>query len=125
MAKAKKETTKATAEKAAEVKVEPVAEVKAAKEEAKTEVKAAKTTKTEASAETKKTTAKAAKETIKCTIEFGGKNTTIEDIVNSAKEDYKANGNKAAIKTLDVYIQPEKNVAYYVVNGEIKGESKY
>ena len=124
MAKAKKETAKATEEKETVVKAEPVTEVKAVKTEAeaKTETKAAKSVKAE-SAEVKKTASKTVKETIKCTIEFGGKNTTIEEIVNSIKENYKSEGNKAAIKTLDVYIQPEKNVAYYVVNGEAEGKS--
>lgn len=116
MARAKKETTKATETKAAEVKAEPAAEVKAETKAAKTETKAAKT-------ETKKTTTKAAKETIKCTIEFSGKNTTIESIVNSIKEAYAAEGRKDAIKTLDVYIQPENNVAYYVINGNEEGNS--
>ena len=107
MANTKKTATK---EVKAEVKAE-AAEVKAAKAEPK--AKAAKTTKT----------ATAAKETIKCTIEFGGKNTTIESVVNNIKEAYKAEGNKAAIKTLDVYVQPENNVAYYVINGVEEGKS--
>lgn len=100
MARPKKET------KTAEVK-EAAVEVKAVKEETK---KAA-------------PKAKAAKETIKCTIEFGGKNTTIESIVNSIKEAYAAEGKTDAIKTLDVYIQPENNVAYYVINGVEEGKS--
>lgn len=90
-----------------EVKTEAAAEVKA-----EPKAKAAKTTK-----------AAACKETIKCTIEFGGKNTTIESVVESIKEAYKAEGNKDAIKTLDVYIQPENNVAYYVINGVEEGKS--
>ena len=115
MANTKKTATK---EVKAEVKAE-AAEVKAAKAEpkAKTETKA----KAEPKAKAAKTTA--AKETIKCTIEFGGKNTTIESVVNNIKEAYKAEGNKAAIKTLDVYIQPENNVAYYVINGVEEGKS--
>ncbi len=141
MARAKKETTQTTAEKVTAVKAEPVAEVKAAKAETKTakaevkteakpakaETKTAKPVKTEAkkaaNKSAKETTTKAAKETIKCTIEFGGKNTTIEEIVNTIKENYKAEGGKAAIKTLDVYIQPENGVAYYVVNGSAEGKS--
>ncbi len=130
MAKAKKETTttKATAEKETAVKAEPAVEVKAVKEEtkaAKTETKAVKPAKTETAAEAKKTTSKAAKETIKCTIQYQSKDTTIEEIVNSIKENYKSEGGKAAVKTLDVYIQPENNVAYYVVNGTVEGKVNY
>ncbi len=90
------------------------AEVKEAAVEAKAE-----------NAEPKKAApkAKAVKETIKCTIEFGGKNTTIESIVDSIKGAYAAEGKTEAIKTLDVYIQPENDVAYYVINGIEEGKS--
>lgn len=101
MARPKKETVKAE-EKA-------VVEVKAAEEKA--EVKKPRAAKA------------AAKPEIKATIEFGGKNTTIESIVDSIKEAYKNEGNTDAIKTLDVYIQPENNVAYYVINGVEEGKS--
>ena len=104
---AKKATTKETkttvAEKAA-VKADSQAEVK--------ETKTAKTTRTAA-----------AKETVKVEFQFGGKNTTVDSIVDAIKEAYKAEGNKAAIKTLDVYVQPENNVAYYVINGVEEGKS--
>lgn len=115
---AKKTTTKetkTTVEKAA-VKAEAPAEVKETKTTAaKTETKttAAKTTKTAA-----------AKEPVtKVEFQFGGKNTTVDSIVDSIKEAYKAEGNKAAIKTLEVYVQPENNVAYYVINGVEEGKS--
>ena len=101
MARPKKETVKAE-EKA-------VVEVKAAEEKA--EVKKPRAAKA------------AAKPEIKATIEFGGKNTTIESIVDSIKEAYKNEGNTDAIKTLDVYIQPENDVAYYVINGVEEGKS--
>ena len=108
------------AEKATEVK-ETAAEVKTEK----TETKPAKTAKAETKTETKPAakTTKAAKETIKYTIEFGGKNVTAESIVDYIKEAYKAEGNTAAIKTLEVYIQPENGVAYYVINGVGEGKS--
>ena len=82
----------------------------------------AKTTETKAKA-TRTTKAKAKEATVNAVIQFGGKNTTIESVVNNIKEAYKAEGNKAAIKTLDVYIQPENNVAYYVINGVEEGKS--
>lgn len=100
MARAKKETAAVTEE----VKAEP-----------KKTTKTVKVTKT--------TTTKEACPEISCTIEFGGKNTTIESIVESIKEAYKNEGNKAAIKKIDVYIQPENNVAYYVINGVEEGKN--
>lgn len=120
---AKKATTKETkttvAEKAA-VKADSQAEVK------ETKTAAAKTAKTEVKTEAKTTkTTRAAKETtaVKVEFQFGGKNTTVDSIVDAIKEAYKAEGNKAAIKTLDVYVQPENNVAYYVINGVEEGKS--
>lgn len=107
-----KETKTTVAEKAA-VKAEPQAVVKETKT-AKTEKAAAKTT---------ATAARAAKETVKVEFQFAGKNTTVDSIVDAIKEAYKAEGNKAAIKTLDVYVQPENNVAYYVINGVEEGKS--
>lgn len=114
--KATVKETKTTVEKAA-VKADSQAEVKETKAAAaKTETKttAAKTTRTAAPKETT---------TVKVEFQFGGKNTTVDSIVDSIKEAYKAEGNKAAIKTLEVYVQPENNVAYYVINGV--GEGKF
>lgn len=109
-----KETKTTVAEKAA-VKADSQAEVKETKT-AKTETKAA-------APKAAKTTRAAAKETVKVEFQFGGKNTTVDSIVEAIKEAYKAEGNKAAIKTLDVYVQPENNVAYYVINGVEEGKS--
>lgn len=71
--------------------------------------------------EAKKTpTRKAVSEPIiKCTIEYQGKNTTIRSIVDSIIE---AEGGKDTVKSLDIYIQPENDVAYYVVNGSEEGK---
>ena len=110
-----KETKTTVAEKAA-VKADSQAEVKETKT-AKTETKAA------APKAAKTTRTAAAKETVKVEFQFGGKNTTVDSIVDAIKEAYKAEGNKAAIKTLDVYVQPENNVAYYVINGVEEGKS--
>ena len=109
---AKKATTKETkttvAEKAA-VTADSQAEVK----ETKAAAPAAKATKT----------TRTVKETVSVEFQFGGKNTTVDSIVDAIKEAYKAEGNKAAIKTLEVYVQPENNVAYYVINGVEEGKS--
>ncbi len=103
-------TKKATAEK--ETKTSKAAE----KTEVKSETKAVKTTK-------KVAPAKAKEPVIKVTLEFQGKNVAMRSVVDAAQEAYKAEGNTDAIETLEVYVQPENDVAYYVVNG--KGEGKF
>lgn len=118
---ATKKATTAKAEKA-EVKAEvKAAETKAAEaaKEVKTETKAAaKTTKKAAASK-----AKEVKETkVSVTVEFNSKNTSIDAVVEAVKEAYKAEGNTDAVETIELYVQPENNVAYYVVNG--KAESK-
>lgn len=108
---------------------------------AKTEVKTEETvktapvkteTKTEAKAEPKTTAAKAAKTTktvkaketkVNVTVEFQGNNKSVNDIVEAVKEAYKAEGNKDAVETIDLFIQPENGVAYYIVNGKEEGKS--
>lgn len=106
----------ATAKKTAEKETKTTKTAKAAKAE----------TKTEAAAETKsvKTTkaAKAKAETVNVTIEFNGKNTCINDVVEAVKAAYKADGNKDDVETVNVYVQPENGVAYYVVNGKEEGK---
>lgn len=104
---AKKKTTKAE-----EVKVEEVKAVEAKTEEVKAEP-------AKKAAPAKKT-AKAAEPVIKCTIEFQGKNTAVRSIVDNI---FEMEGGKENVKTLDVYVQPENNVAYYVVNGVEEGKS--
>lgn len=103
-----RKTTKATEEKViAEVKEE----VKAA------EVKEAAPAK---KAPAKKAAAKDDETVIKCTIEFAGKNTAVRSIVDNI---FEIEGGKDAVKTLEIYIQPENSVAYYVANGKEEGKS--
>ena len=104
---------KAVAEKAAEVKeavAETVAEVKTAAAKKTTEAKEA------VNKTAKKVTKKAADVTI--TVEFAGRQAVITDIAAKAEAAYKAMNADAEIKTLDIYVKPEENAAYYVVNGE-------
>jgi len=132
------EVKKSIVAKATEVKKEEVkAEVKAAakkapakkavakkapakKAEVKTEVKA------EVKAEAKKAPAKkaaaaktVAKETL--AVQFSGKDYSAETIIKLAKDAYKATKNKAAIKTINVYVNTDDSRAYYVVNDEFHG----
>ena len=57
------------------------------------------------------------------TIQFAGKENTESELIAKAKEAYKAAGNKASdIKKVDLYVQPENSVVYFVVNDDFKGE---
>lgn len=46
-----------------------------------------------------------------------------KDYVNQAKEDFIENGNKKSeIKTINIYIKPEDETVYYVVNDTFEGK---
>ena len=81
-----------------------------------TEVKAA-----EVKAETKKAPAKrAAAKDIKTSVvvQFAGKEVTEKELIAAVKKAYTKKGNKVGdIKTIEIYVKPEENAAYYVVNG--------
>lgn len=50
-------------------------------------------------------------------MEFGGRQVSESDITKEAKTIWTNDGNKVSdIKSLDVYIKPEENMAYYVIN---------
>ena len=120
----KKATTKAVEVK--EVKVEaPVVEAKA---EVKAEAKKApakkapakKAATTEKKAPAKKAAAKA--ETV-ITLEFGDYTAVMTSVEEKVKAQIVAEGMKAsAIKSLNIYVKPFENAAYYVVNGDVSGK---
>ncbi|MBR4622163.1 MAG: hypothetical protein IKO44_01355 [Ruminococcus sp.] len=127
----KKAAVKETAEKVAEtVKADATAAKETVKKAAKAGTKAVK--KTGAAAAKKTTTA--AKKTVKKVadkaeavkkevvfVEFNDKQLDVEAIVASVKADFKAN-NKGVVRNVKVYIKPEDNAAYYVVNGKVDGK---
>lgn len=85
---------------------------------AKTEEKAAPAKKTA----TKTAAKKAAKETVtKVYIEYNGAKVSVDEMIENVKLTYKGNGSNADIETLEVYVKPEENAAYFVVNGELEG----
>ena len=98
-----KETKKATTKKATAAKAVEAVEVK----------------------ETKKAPAKKATTAKKeeVTVEFAGKAYTTEQLVQIAKDVWKYDlGRKATeFKTVKIYVKPEENQAYYVVNDEVTG----
>ncbi len=59
----------------------------------------------------------AAKVNTKIELQFGDKAVNEEQLVSKAKEAY----GKKDIKNLDIYVKPEENKAYYVVNNDITG----
>lgn len=66
----------------------------------------------------KKTPAKKAEPKATVVIEYGENQIVAKEVLDAATKAYKANHRGVTIKTIEVYIQPENNVAYYVVNGE-------
>lgn len=109
MAEEKKTTTKTTATKAP---------AKKAVAKAPAEKKAA--TKKPAAA---KTPAKKAAVKEKVNFEFGSKSYTPEDLMNICKDvwKYDLNGKDADLKSIELYVKPEENTTYYVINGDITG----
>ena len=132
----KAETTAAITEAPVEAAVETKAEVKAeVKEEAApaaAEKKAAHKGAVKKATETVKTAAekvaKATKKAIEPTtsavfVQYMGKEIVCKDVVAAVKEIWtKEMGNKESdLKDIKVYIKPEDNGAYYVLNGDITG----
>ena len=110
---AKVEETKTAAKEATAKVVAKVEETKNAAKE--TEVKAA--TKVE---EPKKT----AKEELKpeVYIQYQGREGVVEDAIKKVTEQFVAEGHRAStIKSLQLYLKPEENAAYYVINQKIAG----
>ena len=131
----KKATTKAAkvtkVAEVKEVKVEaPVVEtpvVEAPVVEVKEEVKKAPAKKAPAkkvATEEKKAPAKkaAAKAETVITLEFGDYTTVMSTVEEKVKAQIVAEGVKASsIKSLNIYVKPFENAAYYVVNGDVTG----
>jgi len=105
---------KAPAKKAAEKK-----EVVEKKEVAEKKAPAKKAATTAKKAPAKKAAAKA--ETV-ITLEFGDYSAIMATVEEKVKAQYVAEGHKASsIKTLNIYVKPFENSAYYVVNGDVTG----
>lgn len=118
---------------ASATKAEPAAEPK--KEETKKAAKKTTTRKTTAKKTTaKKTTGKRgpakkeaapAKEAVKETLhlQFAGKAYTTDELVKIAKDvwKYDLNQKDSDFKTVELYVKPEENVVYYVINGDVTG----
>lgn len=55
-------------------------------------------------------------------LQYAGKDINTEAIVAAAKAEFKAEKGRIGIKTCQVYLKPEDNAAYYVINGDFTGK---
>ncbi|MCM1184721.1 MAG: DUF6465 family protein [Roseburia sp.] len=94
-----------------------------AKPAAKATASKAKTTGTKAA----KSTTKAAKEPAKkVVIQYHGNDLDVDGLMEKVKAAYVAEGNSAAaIKSVELYIKPEENMVYYVIDGYASGTNIY
>ena len=120
------QTRTAEVKKAAEVK--NTAEVKTAEDVKKADEPAVKDTVKETAAAVKEEIKETAKETVKevvkpeieksVVVEFGGRQVAAKDVLAQAEKAYAQTHPGTVIKSIELYISPEQNAAYYVVNGE-------
>lgn len=115
--------TKATV---AEAKV--TTEKKDAKSETATAKKAATTKKTAAKKATTATKETTSKKSVnidaKTVVQYAGKEVVVSDVVETVKKLWveKFQGKLEEIKTIEIYVKPEENKAYFVVNGLGNGD---
>ena len=142
MAEVKKATAKVVAKVPAEEKKVEVkaAEVKAPEVKAEVKKEAVKKTPAAKKAPAKKAPA-AKKETVKketvkkapaakkpvvkeeVNFQFSGKSYTSEDLIRITRDGWKydLNGKEEDVKSIELYVKPEENTAYYVINGDVTG----
>ncbi|HBA63664.1 MAG TPA: hypothetical protein DCZ20_07395 [Lachnospiraceae bacterium] len=108
---------------------EMVPEVKEAATKAAPEVKEAAVKAKEEVKETVKKVKKAtAKKEIKTKImvQYQGKEMDTKDLIAAVKKEWTKAKNKVGdIKSMDLYVKPEENAAYYVVNGDFTGKVEF
>ena len=105
----------------AEVQVEtaPAAETETVAEE-----KPAKKTRAPRGSKTAKKAEKAVKAELKpeVFIQYQGREAVVADAIEKAKAEFVADGHRVStIKSLQVYLKPEENAAYYVINRKFAG----
>ena len=74
----------------------------------------------------KASASKAAKNSAEKTVlhvQYGGKSIAAEDLVKSAKDiwKYDLKRKEADLTSIEIYVKPEENMAYYVMNDDVKG----
>ena len=142
MAEVKKATAKVVAKVPAEEKKVEVKEAEVKAPEVKAEVKKEAVKKTPAAKKAPAKKAPAAKketvkkETVKkapaakkpvvkeeVNFQFSGKSYTSEDLIRITRDvwKYDLNGKEEDIQSIELYVKPEENTAYYVINGDVTG----
>lgn len=117
------EEVKVSAAPAAEVKTEAPAKKAAAEKKPAAKKASAKKAEKAPEADEKPAAKKASDKTAKVVVQFKGKEYDTEEIVNMCKAAYKADNSRKQVRSLEVYIKPEEDKAYYVVNGKGDGLS--
>lgn len=122
-AEEKKVEVKAAEVKAPEVKKEAVKKTPAAKKAPAKKAPAAK--KETVKKETVKKAPAAKKPVVKeeVNFQFSGKSYTSEDLIRITRDvwKYDLNGKEEDVKSIELYVKPEENTAYYVINGDVTG----
>jgi hypothetical protein len=131
---AKVTPVKTTTAKAAEAKEEAVAAAnvkaeepkkaaeKAAEEKKETVKKEATAKKAVKKSPAKKTETKKAEKVEEIYLQFHGQEIFTKEIMEKAKKAYIAEGHReSSIKSIRLYIKPEENMAYYVINEKVAG----
>lgn len=54
-------------------------------------------------------------------IQFGENEVAVKDISDKVRRSFLENGQAADLKEIKIYVKPEDNKAYYVINGQTKG----
>lgn len=129
VAKAVATTAPAKAEVKEEVKVEAKAEPKtpakktAAKKPAAAKKETVKKAAVKKEAPARKAAAKKAEIVETVNFQFSGKSYTPESLLKSCKDvwKYDLGGKEEDLKSVELYVKPEENTTYYVINGEITG----
>ena len=131
MAEVKKATAKVVAKVPAEEKKVEVktAEVKAPEVKAEVKKEAVKKAPAAKKETVKKETVKkepAAKKPVvkeEVNFQFSGKSYTSEDLIRITRDvwKYDLNGKEEDIQSIELYVKPEENTAYYVINGDVTG----
>ena len=107
----------------AEVKKEAVKKTPAAKKAPAKKAPAAK--KETVKKETVKKEPAAKKPVVKeeVNFQFSGKSYTSEDLIRITRDvwKYDLNGKEEDIQSIELYVKPEENTAYYVINGDVTG----
>ena len=76
----------------------------------------------QAAESTVKKAASAVKKVEETYLQYGEKEVNVKAVVDAAKAAFKESNGRKAIKTMQVYLKPEENAAYYVINSEFTGK---